>query len=51
MTMAKAKTLGQQKPYKPNNRPDFRSRKRGRNPADHVKPAKDIKVPSKKEEA
>lgn len=49
--MGKPKMLGYQKPYKPNNRADFRSRKRGRNPADHVKTAKDIKVPRKKEEA
>lgn len=49
--MGKAKMLGYQKPYPPNNRADFLSRKRGRNPVDHVKPAKDIKVPSKKEEA
>ena len=47
--MAKAKMLGYQKPYTPNNRADFRNRKRGRNPADHVRPAKDIKVLSKKE--
>lgn len=49
--MGKPKKLGYQKPYTPNNRADFLSRKRGRNPADHAKPAKDIKVPSKKEEA
>lgn len=47
--MGKPKTLGQQKPYTPNNRADFRNRKRGRNPMDRVKIAKDIKVPSKKE--
>lgn len=48
--MGKPRILGYQKPYTPNNRADFRNRKRGRNPADHVKPAKDIKVPSKKED-
>jgi hypothetical protein len=47
--MGKPKTLGYQKP-KPNNRADFLSRKRGRNPMDRVKTAKDIKVPSKKED-
>ena len=49
--MGKPKMLGYQKPYTPNNRADFCSRKRGRNPVDRVKTAKDIKVPSKKEEA
>lgn len=49
--MGKAKMLGYKKPYTPNNRADFLSRKRGRNPVDRVKTDKDIKVPSKKEEA
>lgn len=44
--MGKPKMLGYQKPV-PNNRADFLSRKRSRNPMDRVKLAKDIKVPSK----
>lgn len=35
--MSKPKMLGYFKPYKPNNRADFRNRKRGRNPADRAK--------------
>ena len=46
--MGKPKMLGYQKPYTPNNRADFRNRKRSRNPVDHVKTAKDIKVLSKR---
>lgn len=49
--MSKPNMLGYQKPYKPNNRADFRSRKRGRNRADGVKAGKDTNVPGKKEPA
>lgn len=41
--MSKPKKLGIQKPYTPNNRADFRNRKRGRNPADRAKPANEIR--------
>lgn len=41
--MSKPKTLGIQKPYTPNNRADYRKHKRGRNPADRVKPANEIR--------
>ena len=37
--MGKPKMLGYFKPYTPNNRADFRNRKRGRNPADRAKVA------------
>lgn len=47
--MSKPKALGCQKPYTPNNRADFRKRKRGRNPADRVKAAKDGTATGKKE--
>lgn len=49
--MGKPKMLGYFKPYTPNNRADFRHRKRGRNPADRVKPATDTNVGHKKKEA
>lgn len=46
--MGKPKMLGQQKPYIPNNRAGFHDRKRGRNSAERLKTAKDMKVPTKK---
>ena len=41
--MSKPKMLGIQKPYTPNNRADYRKRKRGRNPADRVKPGNEVR--------
>lgn len=49
--MSKPKVMGYQKAYTPNNRADFRRRKRGRNPADRVKPGKDAAGTGKKEGA
>lgn len=40
--MGKPKMLGYQKPYKPNNRADFRNRKRGWNPVNRIKPTKEV---------
>lgn len=46
--MSKAKILGYNKPYIPNNRADKRKKKRGRNPADRIKVVNDINVAGKK---
>lgn len=50
--MGKPKMLGYFKPYTPNNRADFRNRKRGRNPADRAKiTAVKVKAATKDKEA
>lgn len=48
--MSKAKILGYNKPYIPNNRADKRKKKRGRNPADRIKNVKDMNVPDNKKQ-
>lgn len=48
MSMGKAKMLGYNKPYIPNNQADKRKKKRGRNPADRIKNVKDMNVPDNK---
>lgn len=48
--MGKAKMLGYNKPYMPNNRVDKRKKKRGRNPADRIKNVKDMNVPDNKKQ-
>lgn len=43
VNMSKPKKLGLQKPYTPNNRADYRKRKRGCNPADRAKPGNEVR--------
>ena len=50
MSMGKAKMLGYNKPYIPNNQADKRKKKRGRNPADRIKNVKDMNVPDNKKQ-